>query len=91
MLLNIIITVKNMRRNNFDINAEILQVANEGAKKTQIVYKANLNFLLVKKYLKNLIEKGFMSKTDTRYYTTEKGRDFLMSYQEFSSMTRGLA
>ena len=80
-----------MRRNNLDINAEILQVASEGAKKTQIVYKANLNFLLVKKYLNNLIEKGFVSKKDTCYYTTEKGRDFLMSYQKFSSITRDLA
>jgi len=80
-----------MRRNNLDISAKILQVANEGAKKTQIVYKANLNFLIVKKYLNNLTEKGFMNKNDTRYYTTEKGRDFLTSYQEFSSMTRDLA
>ena len=80
-----------MRRNNLDISAEILQVAQTGAKKTQIVYKANLNFLLVKKYLKNLIEKGFVNKNDTRYYTTEKGRDFLIRYQEFSSMTRSLA
>ena len=80
-----------MRRNNLDISAEILQVAQTGAKKTQIVYKANLNFLLVKKYLKNLIEKGFVNKNDTRYYTTENGRDFLIRYQEFSSMTRSLA
>ena len=80
-----------MRRNNLDISAEILQVAQTGAKKTQIVYKANLNFLIVKKYMKNLIEKGFMNKYDTHYYTTEKGRDFLKSYQELSSMVRGLA
>jgi predicted transcriptional regulator len=80
-----------MRRNNLDINAEILQVAQAGAKKTQIVYKANLNFLILKKYLNNLIEKGLVNKNDTRYYTTEKGRDFLRRYQEFSSMVRGLA
>jgi predicted transcriptional regulator len=80
-----------MRRNNLDINAEILQVAQAGAKKTQIVYKANLNFLIVKKYMNNLIEKGLMTKNDTRYYTTDKGRDFIKSYQEFSSMVRGLA
>jgi predicted transcriptional regulator len=80
-----------MRRNNLDISADILQVAQTGAKKTQIVYKANLNFLLVKKYLNNLMEKDFVNKADTRYYTTEKGKDFLRSYQEFSSMVRGLA
>jgi predicted transcriptional regulator len=83
--------VENMRRNNLDISAEILQVAQAGAKKTQIVYKANLNFLLLKKYMKNLIEKDFVNKNDTHYYTTEKGMDFLRSYQELSSMVRGLA
>lgn len=82
--------MKKMRRSNLDINAEILQVVNKGAKKTQIVYKANLNFLVVKKYLNDLIVKGLVSKNDTRYYTTEKGGDFLMSYQELSSMARDL-
>ena len=57
-----------MRRNNLDISAEILQIAQTGAKKTQIVYKANLNFLILKKYMKNLIEKGFVNKNDTHYY-----------------------
>ena len=80
-----------MRRNNLDISAEILQVAQEGAKKTHIVYKANLNFLIVKKYLNNLIEEGLLSKNDTRYYTTDKGRDFIKSYQNFSSRMGNIA
>jgi len=80
-----------MRRNNLDISAEILQVAQEGAKKTQIVYKANLNFLIVKKYLNNLIEKDLMSKNDTYYYTTDKGKDFIRSYQNFSSRMGNIA
>ncbi|EMR74152.1 putative transcriptional regulator [Thaumarchaeota archaeon SCGC AB-539-E09] len=80
-----------MRRNNLDISADILQVAQEGAKKTQIVYKANLNFLIVKKYLNNLIEKDLMNKNDKHYFTTDKGRDFLMSYKKFSSVVRDLA
>ena len=74
-----------MRRNNLDICADILQVSQSGAKKTQIVYKANLNFMIVKKYLGNLIEKGFMEKNDNHYFTTNKGVNFLESYEEFSS------
>ncbi len=80
-----------MRRNNLDIIAEILQITQEGARKTQIVYNANLNFLIVKKYLNNLIEKGLLNKNDTHYYTTDKGRDFIKSYQNFSSRMGNIA
>jgi predicted transcriptional regulator len=73
-----------MRRNNLDICADILQVSQSGAKKTQIVYKANLNFMIVKKYLGNLIDKGFIEKYDKLYFTTNKGVNFLESYEEFS-------
>ncbi len=79
-----------MRRNNLDICADILQVAQPGARKTQIVYKANLNFMIVKKYLSNLIEKGFMEKNDAHYFTTNKGVNFLESYEEFSSIAEGI-
>ncbi len=79
-----------MRRNNLDICADILQVSQSGARKTQIVYKANLNFLIVKKYLSNLIEKGFMEKNDAHYFTTKEGVNFLESYEEFSSVAEGI-
>ena len=79
-----------MRRNNLDICADILQVSQSGAKKTHIVYKANLNFMIVKKYLSNLIEKGFIEKNDTLYFTTNKGVNFLESYEEFSSVAGGV-
>jgi predicted transcriptional regulator len=78
-----------MRRNNLDICADILQVSQSGAKKTHIVYKANLNFMIVKKYLSNLIEKGFIEKNDKLYFTTNKGINFLESYEEFSSIAGG--
>lgn len=79
-----------MRRNNLDICADILQVAQPGARKTQIVYKANLNFMIVKKYLRNLIENGFIEKFDKLYYTTKKGVNFIESYEEFSSVAGGV-
>ena len=37
-----------MRRNDLDICADILKVSKAGAKKTHIVYRANLNFKIVK-------------------------------------------
>ena len=75
-----------MRRNDLDICADILQVARAGAKKTHLVYKANLNFEIVKKYLSRLSENRLISSENGHYITTEEGVKFLDSYQEFASM-----
>ena len=73
-----------MRRNDLDICADILQVAKAGAKKTQIVYQANLNFKIVKKYLTRLIETGMLDTVEDKrlYTTTNRGMDFLEQYNE---------
>ena len=75
-----------MRRNDIDICADILKVARVGAKKTHLVYKANLNFEIVKKYLSRLSENRLISSENGQYITTEEGVKFLDSYQEFASM-----
>ena len=75
-----------MRRNDIDICADILKVARSGAKKTHLVYKANLNFEIVKKYLSRLSENRLISSENGHYITTEEGLKFLDSYQEFASM-----
>jgi predicted transcriptional regulator len=73
-----------MRRNDLDICADILQVAKAGAKKTQIVYQANLNFKIVKKYLSRLIDTGMLMTADesSLYTTTNRGIEFLEQYSE---------
>jgi len=73
-----------MRRNDLDICADILQVAKAGAKKTQIVYQANLNFKIVKKYLSRLIDTGMLSDAQENrlYTTTNRGNTFLEQYAE---------
>ncbi len=73
-----------MRRNDLDICADILQVAKTGAKKTQIVYQANLNFKIVKRYLTRLIDTGMLSTVEEKrlYTTTNRGMQFLEQYNE---------
>ena len=75
-----------MRRNDIDICADILKIARVGAKKTHLVYKANLNFEIVKKYLSRLSENRLISSENGHYITTEEGMKFLDNYQEFASM-----
>jgi predicted transcriptional regulator len=70
------------RRGGLEIIADILLVAKEGEKKTQIVYKANLNFKRVGKYLPYLVDKGLIENRDNEYKTTERGKEFLKDYQK---------
>jgi len=67
------------RRNDLDIQADILRVATQrgGALKTQIVYEANLNFYIVKKYLKRLMSRGLLVLEGTKYFPTEKARTYI--------------
>ena len=72
-----------MRRNDLDICADILHVTRTGAKKTQIVYKANLNFKILKKYLRRLVENGLLQLAEERYYfTTRRGIQFLEQHRK---------
>jgi predicted transcriptional regulator len=81
-----------MRRNDLDICADILRVAKTGAKKTQIVYQANLNFKIVKKYLERLIDNGLLDPaSESRFYTTtNRGANFLEQYHDLVSPIKGL-
>ena len=73
-----------MRRNDLDIMADILEIARLGAKKTWIVYKANLNFKIVKDYLANLMEKHLIEWDGKLYHTTDRGLGFLEEFRNFS-------
>ncbi|MEM2875356.1 MAG: winged helix-turn-helix domain-containing protein [Candidatus Bathyarchaeia archaeon] len=83
------------RRNKLEIFAEILRIAEKGAKKTRIVYGANLNFKTLGEYLKDLEKAGLIEKGSV-IKTTERGSEYLQrfySLKEFSvesSVTGGV-
>jgi len=70
------------RRHRLDIFAEILRLARNGTKVTRLVYQANLNFTIIKKYLQVLTEKGFVESFNGHICTTERGFEFLEKYEE---------
>lgn len=84
----------NQNRQYFGILKDILKVARNACCKTRIVYKANLNFKIVKGYLKTLIESGLMTFGYSQYKTTERGEEFIEKYEilekYFSNGKRGL-
>ena len=59
-------------------------MALEGAGKTEIVYRANLNFSRADRYIRFLVTEGFLSASDAEgrrrkriYRTTGRGRELL--------------
>jgi predicted transcriptional regulator len=78
-------------RRKLDIIADMLHVASsEGAKKTQIMYQANLSYRLLTKYLVEVRKACLVSFERSRrcYVLTSKGRQFLEVYKEYSRRTR---
>ncbi len=73
---------KETRRGKLEIMGDILRVALNGARKTEIVYRANLNFTRIERYIPLLEKRGLIEIASPLYKTTEKGEDFLRSYQE---------
>ena len=79
------------KRAYLEIAHDILLVARLGAKPTALVYGANLNFNIIKKYLREMMEAGLiiMKETGPRsrlYYTTERGLDFCESLMKTRSL-----
>jgi predicted transcriptional regulator len=77
-------------RSSFEIIAEILEAAKNGAKKTRIMYSCGLSYKFVHKYLALLLDAGLL-KTGSSFCTTDKGMGFLRNYQTLDLLmnTRG--
>ncbi len=72
-------------RDRLDIIADILQVVSQKAKKTQIMYRANLSYNVLQRYLRSITAAFFIDfEAAEKYYVlTSKGKDFLQTYQAY--------
>ena len=78
-------------RNNVELVGDILAVARDGALKTQIMYRANLSFKLLEKYMNVVLNAGLvMLNHDGRYLITEKGILFLEKFRGYKRHVKGL-
>ena len=71
----------NKRRSEMEIVATILDITMKGVNKTNILYKANLSYTQLKNYVTFLLEKGLLEHIGNKYSTTNKGRLFLITWQ----------
>ncbi len=70
-------------RQRLDIIADILEVISLDAKKTQIMFKANLSYKALTKYLSEVLNASLATYEQGRqcYSLTKKGYDFLGAYK----------
>ena len=75
---------KNKNRTSLEIVQDMLSVATEKCRKTQILYDAHLNYLLLEKYLNILLRNNLLEIVDGSFYlVTWKGKDFLQKYEDY--------
>jgi len=78
-------------RDRLQIIADILSIASRRAKKTQIMYQANLSYRLLCRYLREVLDAGLVNFDDgERYVLTVKGKEFLNKHEEYSKRCRSL-
>jgi predicted transcriptional regulator len=73
-----------MKRDKLEIARSILLICKDEAKKTEIVYKANLNFKNAEGYLKWLIDREMILKEGRFFKITSKGSELLSNLQNAS-------
>jgi predicted transcriptional regulator len=76
------------RRSGMEIVAEILVEAKRGVSKTRLVYRTNLNFLVIRKHLDFLLEKDLLEIVNPNelYMTTAKGCQFLEEFEKLKEI-----
>ena len=81
-------------RTSMQIVADVLtvteQTGQEGIKTTSLLTKANLSHSRLEKFVKNLTGAGLINRIEFdgrhTFVITEKGRQYLESYQKFSDL-----
>ncbi|MDH5462461.1 MAG: winged helix-turn-helix domain-containing protein [Candidatus Bathyarchaeota archaeon] len=85
-----------LQRSRWDIMATVLEIAKRPESKTHVMYRANLSFRQLERYLELLLEKGFLkvleasqSRAAKLFVTTEKGLSFLEAYHRLEEIVSG--
>lgn len=74
--------------------ALLLGIAEQGVRKTRLMYEGNLSFELLQKYIQLLMKANMMERMHERnkliYKTTSKGLQFLKDYNDLQKYTAAL-
>lgn len=70
-------------RDKLKIIVDILSIVKDGAKKTHIMYKGNLSFTLLHRYLNQVLSSGLVHKVGNNYLITDAGSKFLDLFSDY--------
>jgi len=79
-------------RDRLDIIADILSVVSREAKKTQIMYQANLSYKVLQRYLNEIAGASLIRFEDSQqiYMLTSKGQNYLDAYREYARCSKSM-
>ena len=73
------------RRHKLDVIFEILSLAQDGVRRTRLVYLTNINFLMLRRYLNVLFRMGLIEDRGKMLATKTRGVWFVDEYEGFTS------
>ena len=77
--------ISSKRRGELDVIVDILTIASKPARRTKILYQANLNHRQMGRYLDLLVRTGYLAEHANpirSYHITDKGVEFLVTFRE---------
>src|SRR2546426_11565366 len=78
---------KKKKRNRLEIISEMLALAENGSRKTNIMYRANLSYDLLVHYMSVLRGNELLETQDEQiFFLTRKGRRFLKEFRELTEL-----
>jgi predicted transcriptional regulator len=79
-------------RDRLEIIADMLKVISQNARKTKIMYQANLSYKVLQKYLGELTAASFIifKVTEQCYVLTTKGVKFLEAYDDYAKTSKNI-
>jgi len=78
--------VVKIKRSRFEIVADIVYACLLPRGKTRIMCKVRLNFTQANDYLSQLTSLGLLSQENDKYVTTDKGRQFISTYNHLGEI-----
>ena len=71
------------KRSYYEIVYDILRYCMEPRRISNIAQHCNLNTMSAKRYLDELLQRGFVRKVAEGYVTSEKGLEYMKAFEEF--------
>ncbi len=80
-----------IRRSRPELVRDVLSAAVQGSRKTHIMFRSNLNPVLLSKYLDFCFNNGLIVRQGAKYTTTPKGVKFIQFMQQIESLKKDIS